>query len=206
MSLPSGIAEEEAHHDQPRDARHERLQDRERDEQDHRRQKHHPPADLVGQPASEHRADQGAALRAGSREPQQQRVGIILLLDENEHERDGIEVPGLHQNGSHHQPTDAIAGGVVSRNEMSDGAVDRRLVGSRHRQVRFLHSWGLIRALFWAQRATPYEILSTRSRCFLGAEFAVPVQIAESLPCRSRTACSGSIAGAHRATALSTER
>ena len=64
-------AEDEANHDQPRDVRHEGLREREDDEHPHRGQEDDSTAELIGQPSSEQRADDGAALRPGRGQPQQ---------------------------------------------------------------------------------------------------------------------------------------
>ena len=99
MSLPSGMPRKKPDHDEPADAGHERLDDGEDDEHDHRRQEHHAAADLVGEPAADQRADQRASLRSRRGQAQQQRIGIILLANEDQDEGYGIEVPGFDQDG-----------------------------------------------------------------------------------------------------------
>lgn len=126
-------AEQEADHDEPGDVRHEGLRQRQHDEHHHRHQEHHAAPDLVGQPPAEQRADQGAALRAGRRKAQHQRIGIVLLLDEDQHEGDRIEVPGLDQDRGHHQPADLVALGAVVRDEVADRGFARGRLWHRHR-------------------------------------------------------------------------
>ena len=92
-------AEKKPDHDEPADAGHECLDDGEDDEHDHRRQKHHSATDLVGKPAADQRADQRASLRSRRGQAQQQRIGIILLANEDQDEGYGIEVPGFDQDG-----------------------------------------------------------------------------------------------------------
>ncbi|MFK4533161.1 hypothetical protein ABIA00_001344 [Bradyrhizobium ottawaense] len=110
-------AKQEADHDEPGDVRHEGLRQRQHDEHHHRHQEHDAAADLVGQPAAQQRADQGPALRARRGKAQHQRRGIVLLLDEDQHEGDRIEVPGFDQDRGHHQPADLVALGTVVRDE-----------------------------------------------------------------------------------------
>ncbi len=132
-----GNAEQEADHDEPADAGHEGLRQRQHDEHHHRHQEHHAAADLVGQPAAEQRADQRAALRAGRGKAEHQRIGIVLLLDEDQHEGDRIEIPGLDQDRGHHQPADLVALGTVIRDEIADRGFARGRLWHSHRR----HLW-----------------------------------------------------------------
>ncbi len=125
-------AEQEPHDDEPAHAGHESLEQRQGDEQHHRGQEHDAAADLVRQPPAEQRPDQGSALRAGRREAEQQRVGMVLVLDEDQHEGDRIEVPGFDQDRGQHEPADPVALRVVIRHEVPDGTVHDRFL--RHRQ------------------------------------------------------------------------
>jgi hypothetical protein len=120
--------EQEADDDQPGHVRNERLRQRKHDEQDHGRQEHHAAADLVGEPAADQCADHCAALRAGRGKAEHQRIGIVLLADEHEHEGDRIEIPGFDQDRGHHQPADAAALGTVILDEIADSVVDRGLL------------------------------------------------------------------------------
>ncbi len=119
-------AQQEANDDEPTDARHDGLYQRQDDEQHHRHQKHDAPADLVGQPAADQGANERAALGAGRRETQQQRIRLILFADEYQDEGNGIKVPGFDEDRGHHQPSDLVALGAVLADQIADGAIHRR--------------------------------------------------------------------------------
>ena len=57
--------------------------------------------------------------------PEQQRIGMKLVADEDEDEGDPVEVPGLHQDRGHHQPADAVALRTVVGDEMTNCGVHR---------------------------------------------------------------------------------
>ena len=102
--------------------------ERQHDEHHHGREEHEAPADLVGQPAAEERADHRSALRSRAGQPEQQRVGMVLVLDEDEDEGDAVQVPGLDQDRGHHQPADAIAVRRIVGDQMADSRVHGGLV------------------------------------------------------------------------------
>src|ERR1700751_2666303 len=62
--------------------------------------------------------------------------------DENQHERDRIEIPGLDKDRGHHQPTNPVPFRVVVRDQIADGAIHRCLmdVGGQH-AVSFLRAY-----------------------------------------------------------------
>ena len=90
-------AEDEAHNDQHFNALHEGLCEGDNDEHDHRGQEHHATTDFVGQPATGNCTKQRATLGRGCGEAEQQRIGVVLGLDEHQHEGDGVQIPGFHQ-------------------------------------------------------------------------------------------------------------
>ena len=113
-------AEDEAHHHQPADVRHERLRQREDDEHDH-----------GGRGTSRaarscRRASRRAARRSSRRPacppppaPAAAASGWKMLVDEDQHEGDRVEVPRLDQDRGHHQPADAVAFRIVFANEVA---------------------------------------------------------------------------------------
>ncbi len=145
-------AEKEADHHQQPNRRHEGLREGEHDEQDHGGQEHDPAADPIRQPAAEQGADQCATLGARSGQAQQQRVRVILVTDEHQHEGDRIQVPGFHQDGRHHQPADLVPARVVVGDEMADCAIHRRLLRHGYRHLRSFHSMVMTRAARFAGR------------------------------------------------------
>jgi hypothetical protein len=118
-------AKEETQHRKGRDAGHEGLRQRQHDEHDHRRQEHEPAADPVGQPSAKQRPNHCPALRSRGRQAEQKRIGMILVADENEDERDAVQVPRLDQDRSHHEPPGAIALRAVVCDQMTNGGVHR---------------------------------------------------------------------------------
>ena len=63
------------------------------------------------------------------------------VADENQHERDRIEIPGLDKDRGHHQPTNPLPFRVVVRDQIADGAIHRCLM-----RVRGQHSVSFMRA------------------------------------------------------------
>src|SRR6185312_4465591 len=55
--------------------------------------------------------------------------------DENQHERDRIEIPGLDEDRGHHQPTNPVPFRVVVRDQIADGAIHRCLMRVRGQTV-----------------------------------------------------------------------
>src|ERR1700690_3878670 len=56
-----------------------------------------------------------------------------LLFDEHQHKGDRIQIPGLHQDGGHHEPTDPGAFWIVARDEVTDRGIHGRLMSRRAR-------------------------------------------------------------------------
>src|ERR1700744_5075696 len=57
------------------------------------------------------------------------------VADENQHERDRIEIPGLNEDRGHHQPTNPVPFRVVVRDQIADGAIHRCLMRVRRQTV-----------------------------------------------------------------------
>src|SRR6267378_2016956 len=69
---------------------------------------------------------------------------MVLVTNEDEHERDRVKVPRLHQNGGHHQPAHSIAFGIVFGHEMPDGTVHHRLLRHCYRHLGLSHTLAVI--------------------------------------------------------------
>ena len=124
-------AQDQADDDQRREVWHEGLRQREDDEHPHRGQKDDTTAEPVGQPSAEQRADDGATLRSGRGQTQERWRGMEGVADEDQHERDRIEIPGLDKDRGHHQPADPPPFRVIVADQIADGAIHRRLMRVR---------------------------------------------------------------------------
>jgi len=64
----------------------------------------------VGDPTADQRAAERATLYGGGDKPQLPIARVIFGLDEDEDERDRVQVPRLDQDGGDHHPPAAVAG------------------------------------------------------------------------------------------------
>jgi hypothetical protein len=113
--------------DQIPDVLREALREREDDEQDHRQDEHPLASEPVGHHPAEQRADERTALHRGGRQPELRGGRVVLVLDEDQQERDRIEVPRLDEDRGDHHPAATAARHGAGFVEQPDSGLVRQL-------------------------------------------------------------------------------